>query len=485
LKLRIFVRRLKKTRITSKVMLRASTKGRSRVVVIMQEALVGLKRFLRPAGLSERAGRLMGSWIVAFVLHAGRMGAVRAAEAVASDSRHRAQMSRFLRRKFWVRRRPVDFLREALIGAGPQRGLFYLLIDSVLCSHQEGKWENGFSTGNRQRRPKKGRRYSKRTSKRKLCHCFVQGLLLLPNGVRVPLSKSFYTKAYSQKRKVAYRTQSQLAAELIRQVPVPEAAQVVVLADTSFDAKAVRQACAKRGFYWIVPANPERVLAGAKPRPKLRTLWQELKREGFQRVRLAAGQGEEALYQRTRPSGRRSSKRRARTFWVQGQRREVQSVGEVLLVFATGQEPKAGQGFAEEKILLSNHPKLSAEKVVKAYALRWQIELFFKELKSGLGFHQYRFSDFQAVEAWVELAHAAFMYLEHCRLRQLARKDLSDHERARWQWQRTHGLAKAIRQQTMAADLKAIAQKLQSRQGLAKLKRQLANAIQSEYRIAA
>jgi IS4 transposase len=37
------------------------------------------------------------------------------------------------------------------------------------------------------------------------------------------------------------------------------------------------------------------------------------------------------------------------------------------------------------------------------YSLRWQIELFFKELKSTLGFHQYQFQTFAAVEGWMEL----------------------------------------------------------------------------------
>jgi hypothetical protein len=35
------------------------------------------------------------------------------------------------------------------------------------------------------------------------------------------------------------------------------------------------------------------------------------------------------------------------------------------------------------------------------YSLRWQIELVFKELKSTLGFAQYSFKKFLAVEAWV------------------------------------------------------------------------------------
>ena len=40
------------------------------------------------------------------------------------------------------------------------------------------------------------------------------------------------------------------------------------------------------------------------------------------------------------------------------------------------------------KDLLTNDLRLSLREVVELYSLRWQIELFFKELKSTLGFHQ-------------------------------------------------------------------------------------------------
>jgi hypothetical protein len=39
----------------------------------------------------------------------------------------------------------------------------------------------------------------------------------------------------------------------------------VVVGDTAYDAEVIRSACARRDFRWLVPANPERVLAG-KPK---------------------------------------------------------------------------------------------------------------------------------------------------------------------------------------------------------------------------
>jgi IS4 transposase len=74
---------------------------------------------------------------------------------------------------------------------------------------------------------------------------------------------------------------------------------------------------------------------------------------------------------------------------------------------------------------------LPAAELVELYDLRWQIELFFKELKSGLGFHQYRCRRFAQVESWGETCLLTFLYLERYRAGRLARRGLSAPAR-RW-----------------------------------------------------
>src|SRR5271157_395762 len=71
----------------------------------------------------------------------------------------------------------------------------------------------------------------------------------------------------------------------------------------------------------------------------------------------------------------------------------------------------------------------------------WQIELFFKELKSTLGLHHYRFKEFEKAETWVKLCLVTFVYLEWIRARKLKQKSLKKKEREWWQVQRTYGLA--------------------------------------------
>jgi hypothetical protein len=78
-----------------------------------------------------------------------------------------------------------------------------------------------------------------------------------------------------------------------------------------------------------------------------------------------------------------------------------------------------------------------------------------------------------------------FLYLEQYRARQRARKDLSDRERERWRCQRTHGLCLAVRQAAEVADLKEIAERVETPGGIRRLKRLFNQAVPSEYRVAA
>lgn len=455
-------------------------------MVIMDDALPGLKRFLKPVGLNQRMTGLVIRCVVAFVMHLGRMTAARAANSVRTQVRHRAQICRFLGRKLLRRLSPASVLREQLLHLESRsKGTFYFLVDSTLTSQQGSKTENTFSTGNRQRRPRKGRRYNKYKHARKSCHCFVKGLLITPSGIRIPFSKSYYTRDYCKAKERVYRTQTDLAAEMIAELPLAEGVKVVVLGDTAFDAKSIRAICAQRQYTWIVPVNPERVLAGPKGnRPKVRTLVQDLKVDQVVTVRLHAGQGPLVEQRRVSPC-RMGSKVKPRTYYVHKRRQAVHSVGEVQLVFSTRTKPTPNQPIEIQKILMTNDLKASAKQIVEWYALRWQIELFFKELKSTLGFHQYRFRTFDRVEGWDELIQVTFLYLEWYRARQLQRRDLSEEKKRWWRWQRTHGLCLAVRQAAEQADLEEIAERLKTPSGLQRLRRLLKRALPKEARAAA
>jgi hypothetical protein len=358
-------------------------------MVIMPYALPGLKRFLQPAGLNERMAALVIRWIVAFVMHLGRMAAARAATAVRSEPRHRAQACRFLGRKLLRRLGLAGRLRDGVLALEKDfAGRFFFLVDQTLVSQQGSQTENTFSTGNRQRRPRKGRRYSNYKHARRTCHCFVKGLLLTPSGLRIPFSRCYYTRAYCAAKDMPYRTQTELAAAMITELPLPEGTQVVVLGDTAFDAKCIRAACAQRQYTWVVPLNPERVLAGPKgQRPKVRTLIHGLTADQLVAIRLHAGKGPHVAQRRVSPC-RLGPKVKPRTYYVQQRRAAVHSVGEVQLLFSTRTKPTANQPVEVQKILMTNELRVSARQLVEWYNLRWQIDIFHPHCTSSANLYR-------------------------------------------------------------------------------------------------
>jgi hypothetical protein len=357
--------------------------------MIITAALPQIKTFLRPARLSATTQALLVRLIVAFLHHPGRMSASCAAGAVRAQARHRAQVVRFLARCRWSRDWAVLgavadlLLQQEARAAGP----WVFLLDQTYVGQQGAKAENTFSCGNRRRRPRKGRRYQQRKVARRSCHGFVMGLLLTPSGLRIPCCRCYYTEDFCRLTNRAYHTQPALAAALIRGLAVPAGARVVVVGDTAFEAKDIRAACRERGFGWVVPVNPERVLAGPKPRPKVKALSEGLSAEHFEAVRLVPGQGAFAA-QRRAARCRVGPKAKARTFYVHPERRAVHNVGDVLLVFSTKEQPQPGQAVRVQKVLMTDAADLGAARVVELYDLRWQVELFFKELKGTLGFHR-------------------------------------------------------------------------------------------------
>ena len=110
--------------------------------------------------------------------------------------------------------------------------------------------------------------------------------------------------------------------------------------------------------------------------------------------------------------------------------------------------------------------------------------MFFKELKLTLGFHQYGFRGFDAVEGRVELALTTSLYLESYRAQQLSRRDLSAEEGRWWQQQRTYGLCQAVRQASDQAELEYLAERLETPGGTRALKRIIRDSFPKEFRIA-
>lgn len=454
-------------------------------MVIVSESAPALKGFLAQTGLKKLAQTMVLRMVLAFILHRGRMSCSQAAGSIASNTVHRGELTRFLARPRW---RKHDFngpLRNALLMLESLRGTFLFLLDATLVSQSGKKTQNTFSTNNRGRRQKKkNRRYGKKKIVYKKCHSFTFGVLITPSGIRIPMQIPHYTKEYCEEHHLEHRTTADAAADMIRSLPLPAGAKVVVLGDTAYDAEVVQKACQAQGYTWIFPVNPERVYEGPRgQRPKVRSRLQDWTSLSLTPIRLRASEGQYAGYRRL-SKWRIGPKQKPRVYYASQEKSVVRNVGCVKLVFSTMKPDLSVATPDDVKILMTNAMHLSMREVIELYSLRWQIELFFKELKSTLGFSQYSFQSFDAVQAWVEIAITTVLFLETLRAKRLTDRRLSAESRQWWTAQRLHGLCAAFRQECDGRELKYLAARLKTSGGIQKLKRLLAAALPPEYRTA-
>ena len=454
-------------------------------MVIVAESAYKLKRFVGQTGLGEPARSMMLRMVLTFIMHRGRMSCSAAAGSIASAPIHRGELTRFMARPRWQKHDFNEPLMRMLLAKEGKRGKFIFIVDATLVSQSGKRTQNTFSTGNRTRRKiKKGFRYNKKKVVRKNVHSFTFGLLITPSGIRIPMQIPHLTEEYCKDMQRTHLTTAEAAAQMVRTLPLDDDAEVIVLGDTAYESSVVEEACKEQGYTWVFPANPERVYEGPTgQRPKLRSRLKDWTSLSLKTIKLRASTGKYADYRRL-SKWRVGLKTKPRVYYAYQEKRTVRNVGDVQLVFSTMKSNLKKATPDDVKILLTNATWLSLREVLELYSLRWQIELFFKELKSTLGFGQYGFIDFRAVQAWVQLAITTVLYLEYERIVHIQDRRLSEERCHWWDRQRLHGLCYAVRQQIQTQELKYIEKRTKTPGGLKKLQRLLAEAIPQEYRAA-
>lgn len=455
-------------------------------MVMVRESTGLLKGFLQNFGLGDFWNAMAMRIVLAFICHRGRMSCSWAAGTIASEPVHRSQVTRFLARSRWKKMNINDPIRKQLLALEKRKGAFLILVDGTLVGQSGKLTENTYSTGNRSKRPrKKGSRYGKYKHAPRSCHQFIFCLLITPSGHRIPYYLPHYTKEYCKEHNIEPISTTQAAARLVEQIELPKGAEVYVMGDTAYDSEEFHSVCDKKGFYWINPVNSSRVFAGPHGRrPQVRTRlknWKSLKPKS---IKIHPSTSEYASYRRL-SRWRIGSKLKPRIYYAHRETRDVHSVGKVQLVYSTTKSNLTKATPDDVKILMTNAMHLTLPQIIDLYSIRWQIEIFFKELKSRLGFSQYRFKRFSEVEGWVTLALTTVLFLETLRAKQLTRRDLTKPQRLWWSTQRLHGLSEAFIQMTEANELKYISERIKTPGGIAKLKRLLHNTSPREYRMAA
>jgi hypothetical protein len=322
----------------------------------------------------------------------------------------------------------------------------------------------------KKRKKKKGGRPSTTT------HTFVLGLLVLPCGVRLPLPrKSWCTKAYAKSQKLPYKTQIELAEELLRWLRplLPVDRSLVVLADSYFEGQALFKLCNDFDYTFISKLKSNRAFADA-PGQRIVAHGKALAQDKFRRRRLCRGKEATASYRRQPPRQPQAHEKRVYDYYSEC--RLVSTLGEAQVVYSwktPAYTPTPRRDRRQFAALVTNNRKLSAAKIVEYYELRWQIEVFFRELKGQLGLQDYQGTKFGSYERYVTLTLLGYLVLEYQRWRGLRGQTTGAEPRGGWTSARTAVLLAQVRQEATVADVHWIEQRLKTGSGRRQLRQAL------------
>jgi hypothetical protein len=431
-------------------------------------------------GLLSETKQSALSWLLAaYLLAAGKRTQSAVARGVLSRARSPGAVSRRMRRR---RFRTRDLVRAAMKGcvarelrrAGGAEQVWFLVIDGV--STKRG----GDTKVGNAHRCQKPRRTRGRSSK---AHYFVMGLLVTASGARIPLPRrTYYTHKYVAREnrlrregrrkggRLVYKTQLDLACLIIRELDLPENIKLVVVADEYFEGTKLTNLCRRKGHAFIAPVDKRRTFT---PRRSLRARGKALARGQYRTLTLRQGEEETASHRRHMPKGAREKGQRVYRYCCE--RRAVAKTGEVAVVYSwKRRRDRSGRPTSREtfKVLVCSDPTLFGEddvarigaRVVEFYEMRWQVEVFFRELKSDLGLEDYQGCDFGAFERHVDLTMLSFMCLEDMRREEMARTR-SPVKRREFARLRTRGLMRRLRLEAHAADAEWIMELASSGRG--------------------
>ena len=177
----------------------------------------------------------------------------------------------------------------------------------------------------------------------------------------------------------------------------------------------------EEGHAFIAPVDSRRTFEDGGT---LHARGKALARGACRKLTLRRGEEDTASHRRHLPAGAGGKGRRAYRFHCE--RRAVAGIGEAGIVHSWKRKPdRSGRLTDREtfKVPVCSEPALPGERglakvgamVVEFHETRWEVEVFFRELKSDLGMSDRQGTDFRAFERHVDLVLLSFMLLEETR----------------------------------------------------------------------
>jgi len=412
-------------------------------ITVLEEIKEFLDDFFISIG--KRKHDLMSRYLTAFVMKEGKMTQKSFCTTILTEQRCKTTAGKALRRKrFHTRNLHRELIRTVITGflrSFGKSGEWVLLIDGTAT--RRGAFTK-IQNANKYREKKTS---SKGWSTK--AHLFIMGLLITPTGYRIPFTRyTYYTKTYCRKNGLKYITQNQLAAMMVEEARkyLPVNIDLIVIADAFFDSKIMFQTCRKNRAVFITPADKARTyIHFFKYHDNLHARGGNKNMKDFRTFRIVKGQ-EQWTVNHARFSHPENEGKIKHLYSVMGERLNVSGLGDTRVVFShKSNSGKKWTGSKSFVVLLCSDPEWDERKIVEYYALRWQIEIYFRELKSDLGLGDFCGQDFRAFERFVDLCLMSFAFLEWYRQIQIQLTN-SPKEKGKLRVIRTRGLKSLLKE---------------------------------------
>ena len=247
-------------------------------------------------------------------------------------------------------------------------------------------------------------------------------IVLLINDKLIPLTPiPFYSKSYCREQQITYETENTLVVEYISNLDLTDyigrhqAKHVVVLADSGYDDRKIENAIIKKKWHFIIALNKNRSVKSRN------THLSTPKSKGWSEVAQFFKDHRRVKWQTILLPKNRSRKKRME-FRTRQTKAYLRHVGYVLLVCSEFKKRPGGR----RKYLACSDLKATTRQIVIGYRMRWEIEIFHKEIKMFLGFEDVATKNFASVIAHVHWVYCAYILLNagpfHTQVRAIAEK---------------------------------------------------------------
>ncbi|MGH7889827.1 MAG: IS701 family transposase [Thermodesulfobacteriota bacterium] len=348
-------------------------------IVRIPKKVKGFFQPLRPC-FSKPQWRHVQAIVLAMAIVWGKRNIQRLWESLGPDFPHRTKVNDFVVCTLWD---PEAALRETALSQlkamkpGKREEIFLILDDT------------GISKTGKEMEGAKGY-WDHATGEYRWGHTVLFAFILFRDKL-IPWSLKIYLgKDYCRDEKIVFKKLTEMAAEIIRDFQAPCGLKVTVLFDSYYLAQKIVWACVAKGFFFISTLKTNRNLWFKGRKQKVGKLGKKLLKKKTAKIVLKNGKGQSVTY--------RAKKIEAQI---------PKAGGKVVIVFSRRGKEK---GFLA---IVTNDLGLSEKAVLKRYAKRWWIEVFFKEGKQLLGLGDYKTRDLEGIKRHLHLVSLAFGLLTH------------------------------------------------------------------------